>query len=64
MEKHCDFIDLNLGCPQQMAKRGRYGAFMMEGTVFLSLSLYLSLPPLCLPSTNLRALKTGRGSKA
>jgi tRNA-dihydrouridine synthase/endonuclease/exonuclease/phosphatase family metal-dependent hydrolase len=30
VDGQCDYIDLNLGCPQQMAKRGYYGAFIME----------------------------------
>ncbi|QDZ25203.1 dihydrouridine synthase [Chloropicon primus] len=52
VEKDCDGVDLNFGCPQRIAKRGNYGAFLMEDmdtakSLVTILAKNLSIPVTC-----------------
>ncbi|WFD04783.1 tRNA-dihydrouridine(16/17) synthase [NAD(P)(+)] [Malassezia vespertilionis] len=49
VQDKCDAVDLNLGCPQQIAKRGNFGAFLMDDwhlifTLINTLHRKLSVP--------------------
>ena len=52
VEDRCDAVDINLGCPQGIAKRGHYGAYLMEeldllADIVRTMSQNLKVPVTC-----------------
>ncbi|XP_046721916.1 tRNA-dihydrouridine(16/17) synthase [NAD(P)(+)]-like isoform X1 [Silurus meridionalis] len=50
-QDYCDAIDLNLGCPQMIAKRGHYGVFLQDEWDLLERMIKLANEKLSVPVT-------------
>ena len=51
VEKDCDAIDLNLGCPQGIARKGHYGSFLMEDWYLIHRIIHTLREELSVPVT-------------
>ena len=59
VENDCDAVDINLGCPQIIARRGHYGSYLLEEQdlvieIVKTLHENLSIPVTC----KIRCLKS------
>lgn len=60
LEQHVDAIDLNCGCPTQKAKRGGYGAFLLQsGSHLVEIIKYLAERLTCPLTVKVRLLPGG-----
>ena len=62
VEGHVDGVDINCGCPQMIAKRGGYGAFLLEeddGDLIVDIVKHLSTRMNVPVSVKVRILPTG-----